>query len=127
MNSVRHVAALTRFNKPKDPHTGIHTPILPADPGVVHIIRATRKEVARHDPWFVEDPEDYRAALCGTRVKVILSMPLSKDDPQGCGECRRLLKGGARPGVDYWTEPTPQELRRRLAYWAREDSKRNGS
>lgn len=117
-----YAAALTRFNNPKDPVTRIHTPILPTDPGIVHIVRATNREVARHDPWFIEDPEQYRAALCGSRVKVILSTRLRDDDPQGCWDCRRKLKDEPQRNLDYWEKPTPKEIRRRLAYWARRNS-----
>lgn len=114
-----YAAALTRFEKPKDPITHIHTPILPEDPGIVHIVRATVREVAQHDPWFIEDPEQYRAGLCGARVKVILAMPLRSDDPEGCWDCRRLLDAVPRGGVDYWDRPTAKEIQRRRKYAAR--------
>ena len=120
MKPPLYAAALTRFDKLKDPETRIHTPTLPDDPGVVHIVRATQREVAEHDPWFIEDPEQYRAALCGSRVKVILAMPLQGNDPQGCWDCRRLLKSEPRGRLDFWEGPTPKELNRRRAYAERQ-------
>lgn len=111
-------AALTRFDLPKDPHTRQYTPTLPQRLGIVHALNPLPEETRIHEPWFLEDPTDYRAALCGARVKVILPRNLALTDPDGCWECQRILRTNPPPlgRAQRWYSPTKRERNRRRAY-----------
>lgn len=118
---ITYPAALTRFDMPKDPRTRLRTPGLPAQIGLVHALNPLPEETRIHEPWYIEDPHDYRAALCGARVKVILPVPYQGGDPDACWDCERVLRENPpRAGfAERWFRPTEKERERRKSYFRR--------
>lgn len=119
--TIRYPAALDDFDMHKDEETKRFTPALPAHLGIVHAINALPRETDIAQPWFIEDPDEYRRALCGDRVKVILPQPLSTTDPDGCRECQRIqaMNPPAPEWEDFWDSPTEREKSKRAAYFRR--------
>lgn len=112
-------AALTRFDLPKDPITRQYTSTLPVKMGIVHGLNRLPEETRILAPWYIEDPRDHQASPCGARVKVILPMPLSLDDPDGRWECQRILRDDPPPPgrPEHWYSPTQLERTKRRAYF----------
>jgi hypothetical protein len=122
MTPHTYLAALSRFDIPKDPRTRLHTPALPLQMGIVHALNSLPAEIGIRQPWYIEDPMDYRAALCGARIKVILPIPLTTKDPDGCWECQRLLRTNPPPppeDAELWSYPTDWERNRRKQHFER--------
>jgi hypothetical protein len=119
MTAHTYLAALRHFDIPKDPYTRLHTPSLPLRMGIVHALNPLPTETGISQPWYIEDPMDYRAALCGARVKVVLPIPLTTKDPDGCWECQRILQTNPPPPEDaeLWGYPTRRELDRRRQHF----------
>jgi hypothetical protein len=116
-----YLAAHRHFDIPKDPHTRLHTPALPLRMGIVHAINPLPTETGISQPWYIEDPLDYRVALCGARIKVILSIALGIKDPDGCWGCQRILRTTPPPPEDaeVWNYPTDWERNRRKQHFQR--------
>jgi hypothetical protein len=121
MTPRTYLAALRHFDIPKDPRTRLHTPALPLRMGIVHALNPLPIETGISQPWYIEDPMDYRTALCGARIKVILPIGLGIKDPDGCWECQRILCTNPPPPEDaeLWTYPTDWERNRRKQHFGR--------
>lgn len=81
--------ALERYELRKDPVNGFD-PELPEDPGIAHAfweangveLRAAAPRFAtKYDQWY---------AVCGRRVKVLLTPPFDTSDPSACEKCVKL-------------------------------------
>ena len=96
-------AGLTRWAMPFDRIAGARAPQVPEDHGVIHAVRPTRSELALKEPYFIEDTGDYRAAICGARVKVIMPNSFKPSEEDACPDCiadaaHQLRIGISRPG-----------------------------
>lgn len=80
-------AALTKWAMPLDMAAGARAPQVPEDPGVVHAVRPVRRELELREPYFIEDTYNYRAALCGAKVKVIMPNTFKNEEPEACLDC----------------------------------------
>lgn len=103
MTKPRHVAALTRFDKERDPNHAWY-PCLPEEPGIVHSFRGSRIRQPQVQPEFLDSPISYERALCGATVKVILPTTFQLDDTDACQRCvtlthKELETGVATPGT----------------------------
>jgi hypothetical protein len=90
-----YVAALTSYDLRRDPVDHVVERVLPGELGTVHAVRRPYREAAT-DPRFLDAWHEERA-LCGRRVKVLLSLSFRPDDTDEdqCEKCRRLVRVGA--------------------------------
>lgn len=96
-------AGLTRWAMPFDRSAGARSPQVPDEPGTVHAVRPVRRELGIREPYFIEDTGDYRAALCGAKVKVIMPNTFKSDEDGACEDCiaeyrKPQQSGPMRPG-----------------------------
>jgi len=105
---MKYISALTRYDRLSYAVDRHRSPILPEDPGTVHAIRASAKpdkridtailitsptwrEIQRlqdtNEPQFFEDYQNYKSAICGRTVKVLLPAEFHEDDPDACQSC----------------------------------------
>lgn len=110
-------AALIGYVMSFDKAAGAWTPTVPADIGIVHGVRPVHTELNLREPYFIEDRGDYRAALCGVLVRVIMPNTFKTNEPDGCWACisealdpstdhRPILRPAGRPGLyggDAWS------------------------
>lgn len=80
-------AGLTRWAMPFDREAGARAPQVPEEPGVVHAVRPVARELGIREPYFIEDTGDYRAALCGAKVKVIMPNTFKTEEEDACADC----------------------------------------
>lgn len=85
-------AGLTKWDMPRDRAAGARAPRLPEDPGIVHAVRPVRSELGIREPYFIEDTYDYRAALCGAKVKIIMPSSFKADEDEACPDCIKALR-----------------------------------
>lgn len=76
MRERQLIAGLDRFDKKRDNGHGIAYPTLPLNIGKVHAIQDFR--------WY---RVEYRLALCGAKVKVVLPKTFDPGDPDVCPGC----------------------------------------
>ncbi|MGM9473174.1 hypothetical protein ACS5PJ_14365 [Pseudarthrobacter sp. YS3] len=80
-------AALTKYAMPFDMAAGARAPQIPDDPGIVHAVRPVHSELGIREPYYIEDTGNYRAALCGALVKVIMPNTFKTEEPEACTYC----------------------------------------
>ena len=80
-------AGLTRWETPRDLQAGARAPQVPDDPGPIHAVRPTTRELTMRGPSFLEDTYNYRAALCGARVKVVMPNSFKPTETGACQDC----------------------------------------
>lgn len=90
MTKPTYFAALTRFDKQRDPNNHVWYPTLPDNPGTVHSYRPMRFDSTPRQDQFLDSPIEYRKALCGTKIKVILATGFRLDDDDACQSCVAL-------------------------------------
>jgi hypothetical protein len=92
----QYVTALTSYDMRRDPVDHVLERVLPAELGTVHAVTLWRYRRPKGQPQFLDRWHDERA-LCGRRVKVLLSLPFrpADDDEDQCEKCRRLVRAGA--------------------------------
>lgn len=85
------MSALKRFSMQRDPQTKLFKPTLPEHFQDVHAIAdpsmTKRTNKSARDPYFMEGWEGFGIALCGAKVKVVLPMEFSPEDPKACRKC----------------------------------------
>ncbi|KQQ98404.1 hypothetical protein ASF72_18335 [Arthrobacter sp. Leaf141] len=86
------LAGLTKWSMPFDRVAGTRVPTVADDPGIIHAVRPVRRETSLREPIFLEDI-DYRAALCGAKVKVIMPSTFKPDEVGGCPACAAVRPG----------------------------------
>ncbi|MBD1541036.1 hypothetical protein G9E11_01945 [Arthrobacter sp. IA7] len=108
-------AGLTSWSMPFDRQAGARTPQVPDEPGTIHAVRPTQSELRLREPYFIEDTYNYRAALCGAKVKIIMPNTFKADEEEACPYCieetckpprRTLQRPGGGPGYvvpDLWS------------------------
>lgn len=136
------LAGLTNYSNSRDPITRLMVPAIPNDPGIIHALRPTVSPRPILEPHFIEHTEDYRAAICGAQIKVVLPLSFKPDEDGACPECAEELRhnapiaatdpGGSMPifekpgGDDWWSRgglKHPGYARRREAERARRDTR----
>lgn len=111
MNPHVYVMALTRFDKEQDAGNHRWYPTLPADPGIVHSYRDRMTAASPTQPLILDSPFEYRIALCGAKVKVVLPTAFRLDDDDACQTCvalthREQETGSAAPGTRPFRPPS---------------------
>ncbi len=90
------MSALKRFDMHRDQQTKLFKPVLPEQFKEVHAISdpSSVKRVAgsAREPYFMEGWEGYGIALCGAKVKVVLPVKFSSEDPKACKKCLEGLE-----------------------------------
>jgi hypothetical protein len=94
------LVGLTRYSLARDQETRIWHPVIDDDPGTIHAIRPTTTEPALTDPYFIEHTQDYRAAICGALIKVILPLSFKTTEAGACTECIEEIQQPSKP--DPW-------------------------
>lgn len=136
------LAGLTKYGMTRDPITRLMVPAIPDDPGVIHALRPTVSTRPILEPHFIEHTEEYRAAICGAQIKVVLPLSFKPGEDGACRECTAELRsnvpltatdpGGSMPifekpgGDDWWSQgalKNPGYARRREAERARRDTR----
>lgn len=113
MRKPTHYQALTRFELERDKNNHAWYPGLPAAPGIAHSYRPWGLEAApANEPLFLDSPHEYRRALCGKKVKVILGNGFRLDDPEACQSCvamthQEIETGAAAQGAPPMRPRTP--------------------
>ncbi|MDQ0679069.1 hypothetical protein QFZ30_002451 [Arthrobacter pascens] len=80
-------AGLTKWAMPFDRSAGARAPQVPDDPGPIHAVRPLRTELGIREPYFIEDTYNYRAALCGAKVKIIMPNTFKPEEDKACAYC----------------------------------------
>lgn len=62
-------------------------------------MRPTRTEPTLTDPYFIEHTGDYRAAICGAQIKVILPLSFKTTEPGVCPECIEEINDHSGPAT----------------------------
>jgi hypothetical protein len=99
MSRPTYFAALTRFDKERDPNNHVWYPRLPDNPGTAHSYRPMRFESTPRQNHFLDSPIEYRKALCGATIKVILATGFRLDDDDACQSCVALTHQETETGV----------------------------
>lgn len=89
MSGKQLIAGLDRFDKQRPSGRGVPQPVLPLNIGKVHAIKDflfQPTEIYR-EPQFCEHPMEYKKALCGAVVKVVLPKGSDHGDPDVCPTC----------------------------------------
>lgn len=95
------IAGLDRFDKKRDNGHGRGHPVLPENIGKVHAIvniPALSSDLYT-EAQFCESPFEYKKALCGRTVKVVLPKVFDPEDPDVCPGCADASYVNVRPGV----------------------------
>lgn len=86
---IPYLAGLTRFDIERDRNNHYLYPVLPENPGVAHaMVNLTGRRPAEED--YLTAPAEYRQALCGAKLKVILPTRFIPADPSACRTCRDI-------------------------------------
>lgn len=80
-------AGLTKWAMPFDRAAGARAPQIPDDPGPIHAVRPLESEFGIREPYFIEETYNYRAALCGAKVKVIMPNTFKIEEHGACADC----------------------------------------
>ena len=80
-------AGLTRWETPRDLQAGARAPQVPDDPGPIHAVRPITRELTMRGPSFLEDTYNYRAALCGAKVKIVMPNSFKAEESGACKDC----------------------------------------
>lgn len=91
------IVGLTRYSLARDQATRIWHPIIADDPGTIHAVRPATTEPSLTAPYFIEDTGDYRAAICGAQIKVILPLTFKATEPGVCPECIEEINEPSTP------------------------------
>ena len=87
--SIPYLAGLTRFDIERDRNNHYLYPTLPEEPGKAHaFVNITGRRPAEED--YLTAPTEYRQALCGAKLKVILPTRFIPADPSACRTCRDI-------------------------------------
>ncbi|MFB0840183.1 MULTISPECIES: hypothetical protein [unclassified Arthrobacter] len=100
MRERQLIAGLDRFDKTRDNGHGIAYPTLPVNIGKVHAISDFRwhRTGIYTEPQFCDAPWEYKLALCGAKVKVVLPKVFDPGDPDVCPGCAAEgYKGPTKP------------------------------
>ena len=89
---IRYAAGLTNYVIARDPVTGHKTPRLQDNPGQVHAVVNNTRRPAMQEPFFVEETWDYRAALCGQLIRVVMPLSFKSTEENVCRRCVAKLK-----------------------------------
>lgn len=84
---IYYAAGLTNYTIAKDPVTGLKTPRLKDNPGQVHAVYNDASRPAMQEPFFVEETWDYRAAVCGKLIRVIMPLSFKNSEDNACPRC----------------------------------------
>ncbi|POH58286.1 hypothetical protein [Arthrobacter glacialis] len=84
---IRYAAGLTNYVIAKDPGTGRKAPRLRDNPGQVHAVVNNIHRPAMLEPFFVEETWDYRAALCGQLIRVVMPLSFKSTEENVCRQC----------------------------------------
>lgn len=84
---IRYAAGLTNYVIAKDRVTGHKTPRLRDNPGQVHAVVNNTRRPAMQEPFFVEETWDYRAALCGQLIRVVMPLSFKPTEENVCRRC----------------------------------------
>jgi hypothetical protein len=89
LSGKRLIAGLDRFDKQRPGGRGVPQPVLPLNIGKVHAIKDFLFQPAEiyREPQFCEHPMEYKKALCGAVVKVVLPKVFDPGDPDVCPTC----------------------------------------
>ncbi len=101
MSERRFIAGLDRFDKKRDNGHGTSYPTLPLNIGKVHAIHDSRwmPSGLHTEPQFCDSPFEYKMALCGATVKVVLPLVFDPGDPDVCPGCSTSSFKDHRPRV----------------------------
>ncbi|MBO0596575.1 hypothetical protein I2485_06760 [Nesterenkonia sp. E16_7] len=89
-------ASLEHFNLGTNPGSPSRRDVvLPAEPGLSHAChvggfyeQTLHQALDKHRaPQFLEEPGEYRRAACGKKVKALLPIEFSDQDPDACPAC----------------------------------------
>ncbi|MFC8037840.1 hypothetical protein ACFUOZ_00610 [Paenarthrobacter sp. NPDC057355] len=92
MNVTKPLAGLTSYGMTRDEAAGKWVPCNYDEPGVIHAVRPAAAEPKMKNPYFIEETQDYRAALCGALVKVIMPNTFKPCEDGACPECIEELE-----------------------------------
>jgi hypothetical protein len=115
-------AGLTKWAYPFDRSAGARSPQVPDDPGPIHAVRPTARELKLREPYFIEDTYNYRAALCGAKVKIIMPNTFKPDEDGACPRCmaessnptrKVLIRPGGGIAYLFGDRWSPRRLRNR--------------
>ncbi|SEE20784.1 hypothetical protein SAMN04489740_0883 [Arthrobacter alpinus] len=84
---IRYAAGLTNYVITRDLLTGHKTPRLRDNPGQVHAVVNNTHRPAMQEPFFVEETWDYRAALCGQLIRVVMPLSFKSTEENVCRRC----------------------------------------
>lgn len=84
---INYAAGLTNYVIAKDPVTGHKAPRLKDNPGQVHAVYNDSRRPAMQEPFFVEETWDYRAAVCGKLIRVIMPLSFKETEENACQRC----------------------------------------
>lgn len=84
---IHYAAGLSNYVVTKDPLTGHKAPRLKDNPGQVHAVYNDARRPAMQAPFFVEDTWDYRAAVCGKLIRVIMPLSFKETEENVCQKC----------------------------------------
>lgn len=93
--TAAYPAALADYAEGRDPVTRRWNPALPDEPGTIHALRPVGQELFIREPHFIEHTEDYRAAVCGALVKVIMPVSFKAAEEGACRECAQEMAAPA--------------------------------
>lgn len=115
----------TGWSLPRDRTAGTRVPQVREDYGTVHAVRPVTNELQIREPYFIEDTYNYRAALCGAKVKVIMPNTFKTEEDDACAACiaetlnpsrKPLMRPGGRGPAylfgDRWSPGRWNRLRR---------------
>lgn len=103
-NTGGYHAALDRYDQQRSPYDHVIEKVLPADPGPVHAVPRSRYRNTTQQPMFL-DRFAFENAMCGKRVKVLLSLEFDPGDEDSCPRCVGPVLRNER------VAPEDQELR----------------
>ncbi|WP_405475683.1 hypothetical protein [Paenarthrobacter ilicis] len=96
------LAGLTCYAMARDETTRVFNPAIPDEPGTIHALRPTLTDRKLLNAHFIEDTGDYRAAICGAKVKVVLPLTFKSEEEDACPECvEELASGAPEPTISY--------------------------
>ncbi len=90
---IYYAAGLTNYVIAKDPITGLKAPRLKDNPGQVHAVYNDARRPAMQAPFFVEETWDYRAAVCGELIRVIMPLSFKATEENVCQRCVEKMEG----------------------------------
>ncbi|MFK0002552.1 hypothetical protein [Paenarthrobacter sp. NPDC090522] len=97
MNTTAPLAGLTSYGMTRDETSGSWVPRIYDEPGIIHAVHPTPTEPQMANPYFIEETQNYRAAVCGALVKVVMPSTFKPAEEGACPECIEDLAAAVPP------------------------------